>query len=111
MQKDAERNALPKDFQLTSGSTINVWGKLSAYNTGAISGVTFRLKGVQVLELAEKNEEPDPFDTTDGFKASDIPETLAPADPNKIVADPTGGLLDGKDEQQTSNDLDDEIPF
>lgn len=115
-QKDAERNALPKDFKLTTGSLINVWGKLSAYNTGAISGVTFRLKGVQVLELAEKNEEPDPFDTTHGFKASDMPETLAPADPNKIVADPTGGLLDGqddqkKDEQQTSNDLDDEIPF
>ena len=116
VQKDAQRNTLPKDFKLTSGSIINVWGKLSGYNYGTARGVSYRLKGVQVLELAEKSEAPDPFDATDGFKASDIPETLAPADPNEIVADPTGGLLDGKDEQkkderQTSNDLDDEIPF
>ena len=102
---------MPKDFKLTSGSVINVWGKLSGYNYGTARGVSYRLKGVQVLELADKKEAPDPFETTDGFKASDIPETLAPADPNEIVADPTGGLLDGKDEQKTSNDLDDEIPF
>ena len=105
VQKDAQRNTLPADFQLTTGSTINVWGKLFAYNTGAVSGVSFRLRGVQVLELAEKSEEPDPFDSTDGFSASDAPK------PSEIVADPTGGLLDGKDEQKTSNDLDDEIPF
>ena len=116
VQKDAQRNTLPADFELTTGSTINVWGKLYGYNYATARGVSYRLKGVQVLELADKKEAPDPFDTTDGFKASDIPETLAPADSNEIVADPTGGLLDGKDEQkkdeqQTSNDLDDEIPF
>lgn len=105
VQKDAERNSLPADFELTTGSKVNVWGKLFAYNTGAVSGVSFRLKGVQVLELAEQGEVDDPFAATKGFSASDAPKA------SEIVADPTGGLLDGKDKQQTSNDLDDEIPF
>ena len=105
VQKDAERNSLPADFELTTGSKVNVWGKLFAYNTGAVSGVSLRLKGVQVLELAEQGEVDDPFAATKGFSASDAPK------PSEVVADPTGGLLDGKDEQKTSNDLEDEIPF
>ena len=102
MQKDAERNTLPTDFELTTGSKVNVWGKLFAYNTGAVSGVSFRLKGVQVLELAEQGEVDDPFAATKGFNASDAPK------PSEIVADPTGGLLDGK---QADDGLNDEIPF
>jgi len=101
VQKDAERNSLPANFELTTGSKVNVWGKLFAYNTGAVSGVSFRLKGVQVLELAEQGDVDDPFAKTTGY----APRT------SEVVADPTGGLLDGKDEQQTSPDMDDEIPF
>lgn len=98
LQKDAERNSLPANFELTTGSKVNVWGKLFAYNTGAVSGVSFRLKGVQVLELADQGEVDDPFAKTTGY----APRT------SEVVADPTGGLLDGKD---ADHGLNDEIPF
>jgi len=88
VQKDADSNKLPEDFELTTGSKVNVWGQLFAYNTGAVSGVGFRLKGVQVLELAERAEN-DPFESTDGFKAE-----TAPAKPESA-----GGFIE------------DEIPF
>ena len=75
MQKDADRNPLPEDFELTTGSKCNVWGKLFAYNTGAVSGVGFRLMGVKIIELAERSDGGDPFEQTKGFKAEDAPET------------------------------------
>jgi len=83
-QVDAQRKDLPKDFMLTSGSKGNVWGKLFAYNTGAVSGVSFRLRGVQVLELAEMDGGGDPFSETSGYTsgytsaANDDPFGLPP---------------------------------
>jgi len=93
VQKDADSNKLPEDFELTTGSKVNVWGQLFAYNTGAVSGVGFRLKGVQVLELAERAEN-DPFEITDGFKGN-----AAPAQTNAAPAQSAGGFIE------------DEIPF
>ncbi len=95
VQKDADSNKLPEDFELTTGSKVNVWGQLFAYNTGAVSGVGFRLKGVQVLELAERAEN-DPFESTDGFKAETAPAQLSAA-PAKTES--AGGFIE------------DEIPF
>ena len=80
LQKDANRDTLPADFRLTTGSKINVWGQLFAYNTGAVSGVGLRLRGVQVLELAEEATS-DPFSATDGYtagKQEDDPFGLPP---------------------------------
>ena len=95
VQKDADSNKLPEDFELTTGSKVNVWGQLFAYNTGAVSGVGLRLKGVQVKELAERAEN-DPFESTDGYKAD-----AAPAQSNAAPA-----------KTESNNDFfDDEIPF
>jgi hypothetical protein len=69
LQKDANKNTLPADFRLTSGSKVNVWGQLFAYNTGAVSGVGLRLRGVQVLELQEEASN-DPFSATEGYTAA-----------------------------------------
>lgn len=96
LQKDAAGNKLPDDFRLTTGSKVNVWGQLFAYNTGAVSGVGFRLKGVQVVQLAEEATN-DPFAATEGYTAeqSDDPFGLPPTDKK-----PASKEL-----------LDDEIPF
>ena len=100
VQKDADKNKLPEDFELTTGSKCNVWGKLFAYNTGAVSGVGFRLMGVQVLELAERSDGGDPFEQTKGFKAEDAPEKKKEEN------------VKSSDQETTENlDFDDEIPF
>ena len=99
-QVDAQRKDLPKDFMLTSGSKGNVWGKLFAYNTGAVSGVSFRLRGVQVLELAEMEGGGDPFSETDGFKGG---ASSGSSDPF--------GLPPVKQAAPSNAVFDDEIPF
>lgn len=100
-QVDAQRKDLPKDFMLTSGSKGNVWGKLFAYNTGAVSGVSFRLRGVQVLELAEMEGGGDPFSETSGYTGG---YTSAAND------DPFG-LPSTKQAAPSNAVFDDEIPF
>lgn len=100
-QVDAQRKDLPKDFMLTSGSKGNVWGKLFAYNTGAVSGVSFRLRGVQVLELAEMEGGADPFSETSGYTGG---YTSAAND------DPFG-LPPVKQAAPSNAVFDDEIPF
>ena len=100
-QVDAQRKDLPKDFMLTSGSKGNVWGKLFAYNTGAVSGVSFRLRGVQVLELAEMDGGGDPFRETSGYTGG---YTSAAND------DPFG-LPPVKQAAPSNAVFDDEIPF
>ena len=104
VQKDAEKNALPDGFQLTSGSTVNVWGKLFAYNTGAVSGVSLRLKGVQVLELLEREGGDDPFSATTGFSAAKAPSEVSYA---------SGAPIPKREEtlSKSASDFDDEIPF
>ena len=97
LQKDAAGNKLPDEFRLTTGSKVNVWGQLFAYNTGAVSGVGFRLKGVQVVQLAEEATN-DPFAVTEGYTAA------------KQEDDPFG--LPPVDKKPASNNvLEDEIPF
>ena len=96
VQKDANKNNLPADFRLTTGSKVNVWGQLFAYNTGAVSGVGLRLRGVQVLELAEEATS-DPFSSTDGYTAAkqeDDPFGLPPVEPSAPQAAPTQNVLE-----------------
>jgi len=101
VQKDANRNSLPPDFRLTTGSKVNVWGQLFAYNTGAVSGVGLRLRGVQVLELAEEATS-DPFSATEGYTAAkqeDDPFGLPPIKPSAPA------------QNAQATDFVDEIPF
>ena len=103
-QKDAKGNLLPRDFQLTTGSKINIYGFLKAYSYGTASGVQFRLKAIQVLELAPPMERAsdDPFSATEGYTAAkqeDDPFGLPPIKPSAPQAAPA------------QNVLEDEIPF
>ena len=72
-QFDASNNLLPDDFELTTGSTINVQVQAIPYATKMAQGVSLRLGAVQVVELAEGNVS-SPFGEVDGgFKGGNKP--------------------------------------
>ena len=66
-QCDAKTKPLPDDFQLTTDSVINIAVQLVPYSTALANGVSLRLRGVQVIELAERKER-SPFQAMDGFE-------------------------------------------
>jgi hypothetical protein len=69
---DAKNNRLEEGFMLTTGSTVHVAVELIPYKiaaTGA-SGVSLRLRGVQVLEYLPYKP-PSPFGEEEGFSADD----------------------------------------
>lgn len=69
-QFDARNNPLPKDFRLTTGSTVNSEVALVPYSMRE-NGVSLRLKAVQVVKLVEMQESASsPFaKIEDGFDA------------------------------------------
>jgi hypothetical protein len=71
MQYDAKNNLLQPDFLLTTGSKINLALTIVPYNTGAVNGISLRLRAVQVIELAEPIGGASPFQSTDGFTNPD----------------------------------------
>lgn len=104
-QYDAKRNALPKDFQLTTGSRVNIAVVIVPYYQSPENyGVTLRLRAVQVLEYKEP-EAQNPFGETDGFVSGgaqqDDPFGLPPVKEKPKAAPQPAGL----------DDMDDEIPF
>jgi hypothetical protein len=101
-QVDASRKKLPEGFELTSGSTVNIACTVVPYNTGTLNGVSLRLRAVQVLELAEKQEADDPFtEVSGGYSGGASPINGVEHDPFGLPpATPTA-----------SNDLEDDIPF
>jgi len=80
-QFDADNKMLDKDFQLTSGSTINLSFELVPYKMSS-SGVSLRLRGVQVIDYAPLQSF-SPFEAEKGF-------TSAPAGENKTAEDMFG---------------------
>jgi hypothetical protein len=97
-QKDAQGNLLPRDFQLTTGSKINIYGFLKPYSFGTTSGVQIRLKAIQVLELAPPMERAsdDPFSATEGYTADQKKDVFG---------------LPPVEKPPAQNVLEDEIPF
>ena len=65
MQLDSQGNKLASDFQLTTGSTVNVAVQFNPYDFGGKQNVSLRLRAVQVIKLAARNEY-NPFGTVDG---------------------------------------------
>jgi len=70
-QFDSKNNELPKDFRLTTGSTINVQVSMHPWSRDGNSGVKLRVRQVQVLQY-----KPEPvraaFDVVeDGFTMGD----------------------------------------
>lgn len=71
-QFDSKNNELPKDFRLTTGSTINVQVSLHPWSRDGNSGVKLRVRQVQVIQY-----KPEPvraaFDVVeDGFTMEDV---------------------------------------
>jgi hypothetical protein len=69
-QYDAKNKELPDDFQLTTGSTVNLAVVLVPYSM-ASAGVSLRLRAVQVTKYIPL-QVASPFDSVDGFSADEI---------------------------------------
>ena len=63
---DADNQRLDAGFQLTTGSTVNLYLQLYVYNGNMGQGVSLRLRGVQVIKFKEFVSA-SPFDTQEGF--------------------------------------------
>jgi hypothetical protein len=69
-QYDARNTELDGDFMLTTGSTVNVAVSFTPYNGSIGTGVSLRLRAVQVIKYALL-ESWSPFGSTDGFVMAD----------------------------------------
>ena len=65
-QFDAATKPLPEGFQLTTGSTVNLFVEMIPYSGGMGSSVSLRLRQVQVIKLKE-NTQGSVFDAQEGF--------------------------------------------
>ena len=72
---DASNNPLDSAFQLSSGSTINLFLELVSYNGSMGNGVSLRLRAVQVIKYKEYTAA-SPFDTQEGFTQNDTESTV-----------------------------------
>lgn len=71
LQVDAKNRKLPDDFELTTGSTVNIAVVLVPYSM-ATNGVSLRIKAVQVITLVEKKQH-SPFGVQDGYSSDSAP--------------------------------------
>lgn len=110
---DAKNQRLPGDFELTTGSKVNIQFALIPYNMNS-NGISLRLRAVQVIELAESKEF-SPFGSTDGFTndgfgvesddeddgfdepKADVPKASPKKEKVKEVADEIDDALDDLD--------------
>lgn len=69
-QYDAKTQRLPDDFQLTSDSVVNIAVVGVPYSASMGAGVSLRLRGVQVIKLAERRDV-SPFGAVDGFDVNE----------------------------------------
>ena len=69
-QYDAKGTRLPEDFLLTTGSTVNLLIAFTPYHGAMGTGVSLRLKAVQVIDLKPVVEPESPFGAVDGFDSS-----------------------------------------
>lgn len=115
-QWDAKANRLPADFQLTTGSIVNLNVKMIPYNARIGNGVSLRLSAVQVIELSEMMEQ-SPFGQTDGsfsqHKPFAAPAATRPEADLSHVAHPFGEEFEAPKAKPSAafTDLEDEIPF
>ena len=68
-QYDAKSIKLDDDFQLTSGSTVNINVELVPYSMTSSAGVSLRLRAIQVVALSEMAES-NPFGEVDGYSSA-----------------------------------------
>jgi hypothetical protein len=92
LQVDSQGTPLPDDFQLTTGSTVNVAVQFIPYDFGGKQSVSLRLKAVQVIKYVPM-EARNPFGAIEGgFVAGGDANPFAgsksaPAKSNNVLAD------------------------
>jgi len=96
-QYDSQGNTLAEDFQLTTGSTVNVAVQLIPYDFGGKQNVSLRLKAVQVIKYVPM-ERSNPFGAVEGGFVVD--------DPNPFASKPaTNNVLEMKPAVEESDDM------
>ena len=88
-QFDADNKRLGTDFQLTTGSTINVALELVPYKMSNC-GVSLRLRGVQVIDYAPL-QTTSPFEVEEGFTTDSSPQEEAAEDMFGVVEEEEDG--------------------
>ena len=102
LQVDAKNNKLPADFQLTSGSIVNLAFTFVPYSVQG-TGVSLRLNGVQVIDLKPMQSR-SPFGVVDGgFVAQ-------PDNPFSDTTKSTDVELDDDDSDDIFNSVEEEAP-
>jgi hypothetical protein len=86
VQVDSKNKPLPKDFELTTGSTVNVQVSCVPYSMRD-HGVSLRLRAVQVLKLAER-EDYSPFGSEEGFSVEEAPTMISGFEVDETPAAP-----------------------
>ena len=105
LQVDSQGTPLPDDFQLTTGSTVNVAVQLIPYDFGGKQNVSLRLKAVQVIKYVPM-EARNPFGAVEGgFVAGGDANPFAgskaaPAKSNNVLADVADDADDGFDAEE-----------
>ena len=102
LQVDAKNNKLPADFQLTSGSIVNLAFTFVPYSVQG-TGVSLRLNGVQVIDLKPMQSR-SPFGVVaGGFVAQ-------PDNPFSDTTKSTDVELDDDDSDDIFNSVEEEAP-
>lgn len=102
LQVDAKNNKLPADFQLTSGSIVNLAFTFVPYSVQG-TGVSLRLNGVQVIDLKPMQSR-SPFGVVDGgFVAQ-------PDNPFSDTTKSTDVELEDDDSDDIFNSVEEEAP-
>ena len=110
-QYDAKGVKLDDDFLLTNGSTVNIAVVFTPYHGMMGTGVSLRLRAVQVIDL-KPMEEQSPFKPVDGFEATtdDNPfaeVSEAPVEEPKKTAKKAAPSAPAKDSDDLSSIVDD----
>jgi len=102
-QFDADQNLLANDFQLTTGSTINVMVTFAPYAGKLGNGTSLRLNAVQVIKLAAASIT-SPFEKEEGY----VHEDASPFTKAEGQEDPPTTLKIVTDEISIEEDSDDD---
>jgi len=77
---DAKGNLMPKDISIWSGTQGKLQVELRPYSMAGNTGVSLRLKAVQVIELVEgesKSENESPFEEEEGYTTDNEPSPFS----------------------------------
>lgn len=101
VQFDSKNKPLGSDFMLTTGSVINIAVDFIPYKIEAsgATGVSLRLRGVQVLEYVPYKA-PSPFDEEDGFTSDEDSSNPFESADEEVEEKPEADPFDDDEEEE-----------